>query len=221
MTGRKAGRSYWLVRTGIGPVAAEAAVKAVFARQPMALAISAGFAGALMPAAIGDVIVGSSVSADPGEGDWSACDRVAGATVRATAEAIGLEVRVGPVISLSTVVCHAAEKQDIGRRTGAIAVDMESAALGSVARAYQIPFLIVRTVSDMVDEDLPLDFNVFLRPSGWVRGMVAFMRQPARSLMGLNRLRRQIGLASERLTALCSACVKTGFAGSTIGENER
>src|SRR4026207_668760 len=50
-TGRHAGRTYWLVPTGIGPKAAASAARAVLNRHRAALAISAGFAGALMAAA--------------------------------------------------------------------------------------------------------------------------------------------------------------------------
>jgi adenosylhomocysteine nucleosidase len=58
---------------------------------------------------------------------------------------------------------------------------------------------IVRTVSDLADEDLPLDFNLFLRPTGWVKGMQAIIVRPS-SLAGLNRLRKQSRVAADRLT---------------------
>jgi adenosylhomocysteine nucleosidase len=58
---------------------------------------------------------------------------------------------------------------------------------------------IVRTVSDLVDEDLPLDFNLFLRPTGWIKGMRALIGRPS-SFVGLNRLRKQSRVAADRLT---------------------
>ena len=58
---------------------------------------------------------------------------------------------------------------------------------------------IVRTVSDLVDEDLPLDFNLFLRPTGWIKGMQALIGRPS-SVEGLNRLRKQSRVAADRLT---------------------
>jgi adenosylhomocysteine nucleosidase len=82
---------------------------------------------------------------------------------------------------------------------------MESAALGLVASEHRIPFAIVRTVSDLVDESLPLDFNLFLRPSGWAKGVVACLTHPT-SLIGLNRLRVQSRIAGAQLTALYRAC---------------
>jgi len=215
--GRQAARSYWLIHTGIGPEAAHAAASAVLNRDRMALAVSVGFAGALASgAAIADVIVGTSVVAGTFDGVWHEsgrpvlCDEGAAHAARAAAADIGLEAHTGALLSVATVVCRAAEKQRIARLTGAIAVDMESAALGTAALAKGVPFVVCRTVSDIVSEDLPLDFNLFLKRSGWTRGIAAIVMSPS-SLIGLNRLRRQSRLAADRLTALCSAYAARGF----------
>jgi len=214
--GQQADRSYWLVCTGIGPEAAKSAATTVLSRQPMALVISTGFAGALVPASVGDVIVGTSVSSGMFDGAWTqiaqaiSCDAAVVSAVRSVVSQIGMTMRLGSIVSLSTVICRASEKQMIGRLTGAVALDMESAALGMVARDREVPFVVFRTVSDLVDEDLPLDFNLFLRPLSWVKGMLAVMSRPS-SLIGLNRLRRQSRLAADRLTAVCSAYAGAGF----------
>jgi adenosylhomocysteine nucleosidase len=67
----------------------------------------------------------------------------------------------------------------------------------------------VRTVSDLVDEDLPLDFNLFLRPTGWIKGMQAIIGRPA-SVEGLNRLRKQSRVAADRLTEWFRRYAETG-----------
>jgi adenosylhomocysteine nucleosidase len=54
-------------------------------------------------------------------------------------------------------------------------------------------------VSDLLDEDLPLDFNLFLTPDGWPKGALACLTHPSR-LLGLKRVRAQATLATERLT---------------------
>jgi adenosylhomocysteine nucleosidase len=214
--GQQGDRSYWLVHSGIGPEAANAAANAVLTRQPMALAISTGFAGALVPAAIGDVIVGNSVSSGWFDGAWNEiahpifCDAVVVSAVRSAVAQIGMTDHIGSVVSMSRVICRASEKQMISRLTGAVALDMESAALGTVAMERGIPFVVFRTVSDLVGEDLPLDFNLFLRPAGWVRGLVSLLSHPS-SLIGLNRLRRQSRLAADRLAAVCFAYAGGGF----------
>ena len=221
-TGRHAGRTYWLVPTGIVPKAAASAASAVLNRHRAALAISAGFSGALMPAAaVGDVIVATRVLGGRFDKAWSqagapiVCDETVLRAVQAAAIEIGMAVRNGPVVSLPTVVCRAVEKQSLSRFTGAVALDMESAAIGQVAQSQGVPFAVVRTVSDVAGEDLPLDFNAFLKPWGWMRGIGAMIMTPS-SLNGLNRLRRQSRLAAARLTVLCAACAVNGFGLSPI-----
>jgi adenosylhomocysteine nucleosidase len=215
--GRQGDRAYWLVPTGIGPRAAEAAASTVLDRQRAALAVSAGFAGALLPAAaVGDVIAATSVVSGRFDGGWSEAgppipcdDRVLRAVVSAAVQA-EVTARTGLLVSLATVVCRAVDKQQVNRLAGAIALDMESAAIANAALARGVPFAVLRTVSDAAGEDLPLDFNVFLKPWGWLRGMAAMMVAPS-SLVGLNRLRRQSRLAAGHLTAVTAACAADGF----------
>ena len=225
--GRQGERAYWLVATGIGPQAAEAAASTVLKQQRPALAISAGFAGALLPAAaVGDVIAATNVFSGRFDGGWSqggpsmACDDSVLRSVQAAAAAVGVTVRTGPLVSLATVVCRAVDKQHVSRLAGAIALDMESAAIGSAALAHGVPFAVLRTVSDLAGEDLPLDFNVFLKPWGWLQGMGAMLLAPS-SFLGVNRLRRQTGFAAGQLTAVTGAWAAAGFGLSPASEVER
>lgn len=226
-TGRHAGRVHWLVLTGIGPKAADAAANAILNQQTVALAVSVGFAGGLVPAAaVGDVIVATSVLSGTFDGSWTqsegpvACEEGVLGALQAAAAQRGMTVRSGPVVSLATVLCRAVEKETVSRLTGAVALDMESAALGKVAKVKGVPFGVVRTVSDVAGEDLPLDFNAFLKPWGWIRGLGAVMMTPS-SLIGLNRLRRQSLLAAERLTAVCAGWAETGFGLSSVSHTGR
>jgi adenosylhomocysteine nucleosidase len=102
-------------------------------------------------------------------------------------------------VSSETVVWQAEEKCRLRRLTDATGLDMESAVVAAVAQERGLPMAIVRTVSDLVDEDLPLDFNLFLRPTGWIKGMQSIVGRPS-SIEGLNRLRKQSRAAADRLT---------------------
>ena len=216
LIGERDGHPYWLIRTGVGPEAARAAASIVLSRQPMVLAISTGFAGALMPVAIGDLIIGTTTSSATYEGLWKTgsdsvmCDRVVQVFVQSVAAEIGLAARIGSIVSVAEIVYRAVDKEVLGRLTGAVALDMESAALGLVAQERAVPFMVVRTVSDLIGEDLPLDFNLFLRPSGWLSGVKELMKHPS-SLVGLNRLRQQSRLAADHLTTVFSALAARGF----------
>ena len=127
------------------------------------------------------------------------CDGAVRADLLIVAQDAGLVARVGTVVSSETVVWQAEEKRRLRRLTDATGLDMESAAVAAEPGERGFPMAIVRTVSDLVDEDLPLDFNLFLRPTGWIKGMQAFIRRPS-SLEGLNRLRKQSRVAAGRLT---------------------
>jgi adenosylhomocysteine nucleosidase len=224
--GRRAGRAYWLVPTGSGPQAADAAANAVLKRGA-ALAVSAGFAGALVAdAAVGDIVLATSVSTGAFDGRWTTtgpsitCDEAVVRAAQAAAAETGAGVRTGQMISLATVLCLAAEKQQVSRLAGAIALDMESAAIGNVARTLRIPFAVMRTVSDAANEDLPLDFNAFLKPWGWLGGIGAMLMAPSR-VIGLNRLRRHIRLAGGTLTAVTAVWARNGFGLAPVSEMGR
>ena len=203
--GHQGQRAYWLIQTGVGPAAASAVAEQVLKAQPMSLVLSTGFACALIPAQVGDLIVGTAVSSVPSDemgttGHGSIlCDEAVRSGLLAVAEDAGMAVRVGTIVSGPTVVWQAEGKRRLRRLTDATGLDMESAALASVARERGVPMAIVRTVSDLVDEDLPLDFNLFLRPTGWMKGIWALIRHPT-GFVGLNRLRAQSRVAADRLT---------------------
>lgn len=135
------------------------------------------------------------------EADSVPCDDALRSRFLFAARQADLPVTVGRIVSASVVVGSANDKQRLSRLSGAAALDMESAALGSAALSKGVPFGVIRTVSDVLDEDLPLDFNLFLQPGGWFRGVQTLLAQPA-GFAGLNRLRKQSRVAADRLTDL-------------------
>jgi len=197
-------REYWLVQTGVGPEKARLAAARLFAHQSFSLAVSTGFACALITTEIGALLVGRDVVASAGQGkDSSPPVEVPGnereIMLKRLAEGTGQPGHIGRFVSTDRIIPSAAEKRHFASTTAAIGLDMESAALATEAQRARVPFVIVRTVSDLLDEDLPLDFNLFLRPTGWLKGLAALIGNPS-SLAGLNRLRRQSRAAAQNLT---------------------
>ncbi|MEC4888752.1 MAG: hypothetical protein RI101_01725 [Nitrospira sp.] len=208
----------WVLQTGVGPQKAGAGARALFQRQAFSVSLSTGFACALTAAEIGDVLMGTAVamidSANAGLPDY--CE-VPGAERDRFYAAIGefrqgSRCREGRFVSVDRIVGRASDKGALAQRTGAVGLDMESAALACEAGVAQVPFVIVRTVSDLLEEELPLDFNLFLRPTGWLRGIGAVLAHPVESLSGLLRLRRQSALAARNLTRLLGGAFEAFFA---------
>jgi adenosylhomocysteine nucleosidase len=206
----------WVMQTGVGLQKAGASARALFQAQTFALSLSAGFACALTTAEIGDGLTGTEVAViTPGSTGPLDYYDVAGAArdrFRAAMGGSGQGLRCveGRFVSIDRIVGRASDKKALARRTGAIGLDMESAALAQEAGAAQVPFVIVRTVSDLLEEDLPLDFNLFLRPTGWLKGIAAVLANPL-SLMGLARLRRQSAAAAQTLSSVLRTSIETFF----------
>jgi len=81
------------------------------------------------------------------------------------------------------------------------AVDMESKAIASVCGKRGLPFLVVRSITDLLDEDLPLDFNQYRNCDGRVdskRVIKAALLRPG-VIRGLWQLRKRSQLCAERM----------------------
>lgn len=203
-------REYWLVRTGVGHEKAGRVASRLLRQGRFDLVVSTGFACALGHAEIGALIVGREVMSVCAKGsEASELFEMPGAEREAFLAFVDQNVphaHVGRFMSVDRIVGRASEKREYARATGAIGLDMESAALAIESQRAHVPFVIVRTVSDLLDEDLPLDFNLFLRPTGWLKGIGVVLAAPW-SLCGLRRLRRQSRLAADHLTQFFRAYV--------------
>jgi adenosylhomocysteine nucleosidase len=107
------------------------------------------------------------------------------------------------------VAVTAAEKRDLRDRTGAIAVEMESAAVAAKAREWGVPFRCIKVVSDTAREDMPLDFNRYRDAAGrFSRGRIALaaLGHPFSAIPGLLQLDRNCRKAAEKLGEFLADC---------------
>ncbi|MEO8524775.1 MAG: 5'-methylthioadenosine/adenosylhomocysteine nucleosidase [Caldimonas sp.] len=73
------------------------------------------------------------------------------------------EVHAGLIVSGDRFVATAAENADLRERLPeALAVEMEGAALAQVCHDFDLPFAVVRTVSDRADDSAHVDFMRFV-----------------------------------------------------------
>ncbi|HKV24785.1 MAG TPA: hypothetical protein VJN93_09370 [Candidatus Acidoferrum sp.] len=166
--------------TGIGPASAARAIGSI----PFGLydfCISSGLAGSLSSSIVpGDVVVSRSAEFLDGKGARGVSD----AQLVELAAASGAKP-VEVSLTAERIIATANEKELLAAK-GSI-VDMESAQILAVANECQVPCVVVRTVSDSSDEDLPLDFGRVLDTRGNLR---------------IGGLIREVGLSPYRIPLL-------------------
>ena len=144
------GRRIILIESGAGAARAARATEALIEAHRPAWVVSAGFAGGLRPGiARHDIVVADAVcNAENREiaTDWSIDPTT-----------LPGRVHVGPVLSVDEIVRLPGEKQALGKRYGALAVDLESFAAAEVCQRRSARFLSIRILTDAMDEQLPTD----------------------------------------------------------------
>ncbi|GAA3895444.1 lipoprotein [Streptomyces lacrimifluminis] len=151
--GERGAGTVTVLRTGMGPVAAEAAVTRALADPALrdAAVLATGFCAGLAPGMHpGDLVVAEETRDPRGTTRCVGTERLVEELVRAVP---GRTVHTGPLTGSDHVV-RGHERSDL-LATGAIAVDMESAAtLHSAGRTGVRPVAAVRVVVDAPEHEL-------------------------------------------------------------------
>jgi adenosylhomocysteine nucleosidase len=195
-----------LLDTGEGPRNAEVGLRTWLGANRARAVINVGLAGALSP----------SLTA----GDLAIAREIRGPDCRFDASrsplfqmAVGLDGgRVGTAVTVDEIVCTAADKRRLAAAFDAgesAWVDMESTAIAAVCDELQLPYLVVRAVSDGFDEDLPVDFNRCRDRDGRIstRKVIQAALARPRAFKGLIELRRRADLSANRLAHFIRALV--------------
>jgi adenosylhomocysteine nucleosidase len=126
------------------------------------------------------------------------------AALLAAAETVsvpGVRKKRGGLVTAAQMPTTPQEKHCLGERTGAIALDRETAAIARAAQAQNIPWLCVRAITDTADERLPFDFTDFTDEDGTLnRGRLkrAMLTHPW-TIPALKRLDAHTSLAAKNL----------------------
>jgi adenosylhomocysteine nucleosidase len=196
-----------LVSTGVGVRRArESSSRALIAFNNVELVIASGVAGALsddLPLA--RVVLADRVMAreDTGLAIDGALD-VSRGHAEAFARALdssNVKYSTGAMLTSRRPIMTANEKQLAHRMSGAIGVDMESAAIALEARARGLLFVCLRTVLDTAAEDLPL--ANLLDDRGRIQPLTAakaLFTHPG-IVLGLPRFARNLRSATRSLAA--------------------
>jgi adenosylhomocysteine nucleosidase len=200
------GRRVMLAANGAGPRlaahAVEIAIRAVSAADLSAskleTIVSTGFCGALDPGLReGQIVVATEVLDLQTQQKFVAC----GVTATDTAVASGV------VVTEDRVAQNAAEKQTL-YASGAIAVEMEAAAVAARAKRAGLPFACIKVVSDRADESFGIDLNRMRSADGRLRrGKISFHALTHPKLIPeLFRLKRRSEEAAKVLGEFLANC---------------
>jgi hypothetical protein len=194
--------SVLVLQTGIGQVQAETALRWLFDQPVLGsvpyrpkLVLSAGFSGALQEELqVGDVILATEVMNLEGQcwpttwpgvlppGDWRP------------------PLHRGRLLSVPALIASPEEKQALGRKHQAAAVDMETATVARMCRERDVPFGCVRAILD--DLHTPLSPRLVSVLSGgkvspW-RALTAVLSSPGLGVE-FTRLARRARFAAEQM----------------------
>jgi adenosylhomocysteine nucleosidase len=206
------GREILLVQTGMGKQRAQAATRHLVERYPITTLVSLGFAGALADELrAGDVVLYSAVhcadDASSQQGAYCVSDDLpARATWTLEDEAVNIFCKPG--VTVSHAVLLPEKKAELADAFDASVVDMESYWIAEIASEAQIPFVIIRSVSDTRREKL-LPFDQMMDEDGnvlWRAAAGYFLRHP-QHLAVVGHLYRNARVAQRSLAASIDSVV--------------
>src|SRR5262245_23023716 len=164
-----------VLQCGMGPERAAQAVLWLGQYYQLTGVLSVGFAGGLQAElARGDAVLVTKILApcDTHETAGGSAEvglrpdpRLAHIAAMAVAQTAVVS-HTGTLLSTPTVVAQAVAKRDMGQRSGALAVDMESYSVGQAAAQSHLPFAVLRTIFDPADENMALPITTCLTPDG-------------------------------------------------------
>ncbi len=205
-----------VVLTGAGPKQAHLEVSKVLGSDPESinLCVSSGLAGALKPAyQVGQVLAARSVRTEAELTDPSSNPLASSEPLLSFAAECGATV-VEQFYSAERVVGRAEEKRHLGEHSDA--VEMESFEVLLESAAYGIPAIAIRSVSDTVDDDLPLDMNRIFTDEGQVSirrvlGQVALHPTAVPDLVRLGQNSKAAAESLARFLDKFVACISERF----------
>lgn len=202
------------LRSGIGWHNAETAARRLVELGAGAL-LNLGLSGGLSPDLEPGVLIVADrcllLEDDAPRGSWSLSAAIGQSACRHL-KAAGGAVRTGSIVSTREAALSTGRKAMLFNTFGALAVDMESAAIAAVADQTGLPCLICRAVCDPVGQSIPSPLLSALAPNGDLRPGIlcaAVMRRPW-ILADMVHLARQSARARKALLKAWRVLVSSG-----------
>jgi adenosylhomocysteine nucleosidase len=199
----KEGDRHLIRCAGIGAEPAQRAAETMVSQRVAAL-VSIGLGGGLDPElGTGHIVIASEVLHADLAAPLQSWPTHTPEVERAYADFMhgGLVVTRGRIVTVPHAVCTCRSKESLFKRTGALAVDMESSAVARVACQAGIPFFGLRVICDPAQMTVPQELVTCLKPDGRVRLSAVvrcLLRRPA-LLQEIIPVARSFALARQSL----------------------
>ena len=174
LIGKIGNREVAIVHTGVGARNCNERLEILLHKARPEFVITAGLAGALSGQLhVGELILAENFS-DP--------------QLLAKARKILGEPSPRPLklFTSTSIVDSAAERNEIARKSGAAAIDMETGAIVAICNAHEMPLLSLRAISDTPGDPLPAPpevlFDIERQRTNYGRLFSYILREPAAAL---------------------------------------
>ncbi|MDH3695164.1 MAG: hypothetical protein OER96_11410 [Gammaproteobacteria bacterium] len=188
---------YILCISGVGADNARHAANELI-RKGASRLLSFGFAGALDPECNAGTIVIPNTVITQGNKSFNLTSEWRDAITSRSRDSINF--KTGVLLETRTIAMNPKEKQQLLNSYSADYVDMESGALAAVALQAEIPYLVLRAISDEASDTLPGFVNHFAQPGyDWKNIPIHVLKHPS-NLRYLPKLVHNFRLARNNLT---------------------
>jgi len=171
-----------VVRSGIGKVLAAVTTTLLIHQYGVNMVINTGSAGGIgQGLTVGDLVIGDQLAyfdvdvtgfgyqkgQVPGMPLYYESSDYLKSEMKKAAEKTGLMVRNGLIVTGDSFVNNPQEvEQILAEFPNALACEMEGAAIAQAAAQFNIPFLVVRAISDTADQEASQTFDQFIEEAG-------------------------------------------------------
>lgn len=172
------GKQIALLQSGIGKVAAATGTAALLLKTQCDLVINTGSAGGVAQGlSVGDIVISTEIAYHDADvtafgyakGQLPSCpprfksDEKLTVLVSQTAQELGKTAKFGLICSGDSFIAGAELLAQIKADfPDVVAVEMEAAAIAQVCHSFNVPFVVVRAISDNGDGEASMSFEEFL-----------------------------------------------------------
>jgi nucleoside phosphorylase len=197
--GQLHGKNLAVIHTGVCRHTCRERLEVLLRRENFSGLISAGFAGALEK----DLRVGHVLVAE----NFSDQELLNSPKLELADERTFL----GKLLTVPRMVESVQERENLNKKHGAAAVDMETEVIAELCRAHNLPMLSVRAISDTATEPFPAPANVLFdvakQKTDFVR-LGGYLAMHPGAISRLSAFRAQVGIARKALAEALDQIVR-------------